>query len=317
MSNNISTRIEAAFNRNVRRGKLAASLPLTPKWPTEWYDRGKLRRIDVSRCWPGYVFPRQIAEALKLSSTETVGGSGPAVTEKKALDIYRKNRAQDIKIMEVLIKFQKRKEDYQKKIKEENARQADTEKNRIPKRLKLLEKMTKYGPHKDRAKYKEDLDELRQQIESNTVPKFTPEYRNLLQMRDLSRYASQQKREYYKQKYIEALKKYQATNQSVPMTTLQKSETQTKTINCIDLKKVNFKKEGIHLWPINYNKPKNIKQLTIWVRKNNTGLVRVFSNNDLTNIIINFNNNITVQLSKRRNGLYVAELSTTQINEIK
>ena len=80
--------------------------------------------------------------------------------------------------------------------------------------------------------------------------------------------------------------------------------------NVIDFTGESWFQKGSHLHP------KRSGGINIWVRGNGTGLVRVPCDFDRTGWIVDFGD-IEVTLTKRREGLYVAELTSGQVREIE
>ena len=81
----------------------------------------------------------------------------------------------------------------------------------------------------------------------------------------------------------------------------------------IDFTGAKWSVRGNKLWP---DGASELAFVNIWVRGNGTGLVRVAGAVDRTGWVVDFGD-VEVTLTKRREGLYVAELTSGQVREIK
>ena len=100
--------------------------------------------------------------------------------------------------------------------------------------------------------------------------------------------------------------------ESVPVSIPSVAETRDYVVDFTDIDWTASRK---HLHPQDFDHP-DIRKVDIWVRKSGTGLLRCFSERDLTGFIADFGD-IERQLSRRRVGLYVVNLTVEEVKEIR
>ena len=83
----------------------------------------------------------------------------------------------------------------------------------------------------------------------------------------------------------------------------------------LDLTGIDLRMDRKHLRPVDWDSAR-VKTFDVWVRPSGTGKVRAFSVEDLDGVIVDFGD-VEVSLRRGRPGFYFANLTASQVKEIR